>query len=467
MDVGSHKDYNKPEQSSCHWNAISFPLDSFSLLGCFDHLLAMNIVCFRSNLNCCLFNCVLSQPAHSNPKPTRSRIVQMAGPKPKSVKHSSDQNKAANKQDVDAKGFHHFRYIIIIFGGLMTGSMVFLRLSISVPMLSMVNKTAIYLKEHPNSTLEDLRDFFPPDYVETGEFLWTNEIQQVIMTGYMVAYGLPQFFTTKLAMKYGVRKSVPLSLALCGISSLLTPVMSYWGWQWCLVLRLINAVGGSALWPVMVNVIELWMPKHEAAKGLALIQFVSNFGYISAPLLGGYLTHLINWKAAFYIPGIVTLILCLLWYIISADEPASSRFLSQKELNYINGTNSDDPKKIDDDEGPKTELPWYFMFKIKSFYPLCIVWFLYCCSLHGFLFLMPSYLNRLLQIPIEEVGALNSTIQIGLLFCMLWPAPAASFLQEKFNLSLTAARNILVTTGKCKVICRIIDIHARQLTHFE
>lgn len=330
----------------------------------------------------------------------------------------------------------------------MMGSMLFLRLAIAVPMLSMVNKTAIYLKEHPNSTEEDLEEFFPSDYVETGEFVWTNEIQQVIMTGYMVAYSLPQLFTTKLAMQFGIRKSVAISLAICATSNILTPILSYWGWEWCLALRLINAFGASAILPSMVNVIENWMPTHEAPKGLAIFQFVSNFGYVTVPLISGYLTHFLNWKAALYIPGFVGWLICLLWYLISSDTPASSRFLTSKELNYINGTSPDDVGKKSDKVEQRTDLPWYFMFKIKSFYPLCIVWALYCSSIGGFLFLLPSYLNRVLQVPVEEVGTLNFTVQIGSLFCMLWPAPAASFLQSKFNLSLTAARRILVTSSK-------------------
>lgn len=336
--------------------------------------------------------------------------------------------------------FHSFRYIVIIVGGLMMGAMLFLRLNITVAMVSMVNKTALYIKEHPNSPPEE---YFPADYVETGEFNWNNEVQQIIMTGYMVAYTIPQIFTTRWAMKYGIKNSITLSLAICSIANILSPIMAYWGWQWLLVLRLLNAFGASAILPSMVNAIESWMPYKDSAKGLALFQFTCNIIYCSTPLFSGILTA-IHWKWAFHVPGIIGLMIAALWWFVSADNPESSKFTSQKEIDLINGSDTSKQDGGNKKVAKRTDLPWYFMFKIKSFYFLTTAWTIYCSTIGGFLFLLPTYLNRVLKVPVEEVGLLNFTVQIGTMFCMLWPGPVSTFLQNKFKMGLTASRRLIV-----------------------
>lgn len=81
--------------------------------------------------------------------------------------------------------FHHFRYIIAILGGLAVGFMSLLRLNITVAILNMVNQTQIYLEENPEA---DLNAYFGEGYNEVGEFEWTNEKQQLIISYYMIAY---------------------------------------------------------------------------------------------------------------------------------------------------------------------------------------------------------------------------------------------------------------------------------------
>lgn len=344
-------------------------------------------------------------------------------------------------------GFHYFRYIIIVMGGMAMGLMLLLRLTITVSMVSMVNHTALYIKEHPNASLDE---YFSPDYVETGDFDWSNEIQQTIISGYMVAYTIPQFFTTRLTMKYGLKYSISLCLVVCALSNLLIPFVSHWGWQWTLALRLLNGVGGSAILPSMMNAIENWMPTKDTARGLALFQFSCNIIYASAPLISGLLTA-IHWQYAFHVPAIVTLIFCILWLALVSDRPEDSKFVSQEEVDLINACVELDSSGKEKVGGKKTgkvvqrcDLPWYFMFKIVSFYWFSIIWALYCMTMGGFLFLLPTYMNRVLRVPIEEVGMMNFTVQIGGMFCMLWPNPATDFLQRKFSISLSAARRWIV-----------------------
>lgn len=81
--------------------------------------------------------------------------------------------------------FHYIRFIVISMGGLAVGFMSLLRLNITVAILNMVNQTQIYLDDEPGANLVE---YFGEGYEEVGEFEWDNEIQQLIISYYMIAY---------------------------------------------------------------------------------------------------------------------------------------------------------------------------------------------------------------------------------------------------------------------------------------
>lgn len=100
---------------------------------------------------------------------------------------SIDETGCLKKNHIN-KTFHHLRYIVVMFGGLAIGFMSLLRLNITVAILNMVNQTEIYIENHEGINDFELERYFGSDYVEVGEFSWNNEIQQTIISYYMIAY---------------------------------------------------------------------------------------------------------------------------------------------------------------------------------------------------------------------------------------------------------------------------------------
>jgi hypothetical protein len=84
--------------------------------------------------------------------------------------------------------FHNFRYVLLFFSGIAMGLMMVMRLSVTVAMIGMVNHTQIFISEHPNATFQEVEDNFHPGYLEMGEFDWNHEIQETIITCYMVSF---------------------------------------------------------------------------------------------------------------------------------------------------------------------------------------------------------------------------------------------------------------------------------------
>lgn len=302
----------------------------------------------------------------------------------------------------------------------------------------------------------------------------------------------------------GVRWSIPLSVAICAFSCLLTPIMAYQGWEYVTILRLLNGLGASAILPVMVYVIEQWMPARESSLGLAIVLFVQSILFTLSPLISGLLAD-IHWKWTFYVPAIVSLIFCLVWFLVVKDQPSECWFVSQNELDAICGCDqieqkfnsnqfhdhskgcrsnnlssqtpsSSSPSKFNDhserdqqqlkqqQQQSQQDVPWTKALRVKSFYAVTAVWIFYQSSFGSFSFLIPSYMRQVLKVPIMENGMLCFIIQCGCMVSVIWPQPVLGVLQNRFKLSITASRRVVMAII-CFVAVSTMLIVARYHEH--
>lgn len=346
--------------------------------------------------------------------------------------------------------FHHYRFVVVMMGGLSLGCSILLRNNISVAIINMVNQTALYLDEHPDKTVED---FLEEGYDLGGEFNWNNEIQQMIMSWYMIAYTLPQVACTKLAIKIGGRLAAPIMLATCALSNLLTPAVAYWGWHWVVGLRLINGLGSTAIFPMMLDLIEHWMPEDEVSLGLTYSQLLQAIMTAAYPIICGYLSAA-HWSYAFYVPGAFVLVFCFLWLFLISDTPEQNALLSQKELDLIKGCNGAGIRKggkenhnqgalVDDSKETTTNGTLLEVMRSPVFYAYIFIWSVFCSTHTIFSCFLPTYLRQFLKIDVADNGTYCFIIQTGVLLAVLWPHPLLRLLQTKFGSSLTNARRIV------------------------
>lgn len=262
-----------------------------------------------------------------------------------------------------------------------------------------------------------------------------------------MTYTLFPIVITRAIMRFGLRISVVALLATCAVVTLLTPTLAYCDWKWLVLLRLIMGAASAGVVPGMVRLIELWTPSSESATGIVIYQFTGNVMAVLTPLLTGHISQM-DWKLAFYIPGCVTLAFCLLWWLLVADSPQSSRLLSQRELEHIVDPDSAGTSAAEDKAKKSADLEWTFMFRVREFWYLAFIWCLYCATSGSLVYLLPTYLHSVLKISVKDVGMFTFIVQIGSLFSMLWPNTAVSISMKSFNCSLTKARCLVVAICK-------------------
>ena len=343
------------------------------------------------------------------------------------------------------KRFHYYRFVVVTLGGFSAGLMCLMRYNISIAMLKMVNQTHVYLETHPNGSLEQM---LAEGYTPGGEFNWNNETQQMIMSWYMIAYTLPQLLLAKLGTMLGCRLMVSIFLSLCALSTLLTPLCAPLGWQYVLAMRLLNGFGASPTWPMFIHLLEKWLPQEEHPLGLGIGQSLSVLFVAANPLLMGYLSA-IHWSWAFYVPGGLALIFCLLWFLLVTNEPEQNFLVSKQELRIFSSKNTGQlEQKKQQQQQQQQQLPWTAIFGQPSLYALLVLWSLHCSSLDVFHYILPTYLVQFLHIKVTQTGIYCALILTGCILAVIWPHPLLCLLKkEPLKLSDCAARRTVL--GAC------------------
>jgi DHA2 family multidrug resistance protein len=125
-----------------------------------------------------------------------------------------------------------------------------------------------------------------------------DQIEWVI-TGYMIAFAISMPATTWLREVFGLKKVFIASLALFCIGSALCGMA--WEKDSLIVFRVIQALGGGAMMPTGLTMISEAFPPQERGMAMGLWSIGAMVAPAVGPFLGGYLADEVSWRAIFYI----------------------------------------------------------------------------------------------------------------------------------------------------------------------
>jgi DHA2 family multidrug resistance protein len=147
-----------------------------------------------------------------------------------------------------------------------------------------------------------------------------DEVQWVI-TAYMIASAVLIPTVGWLGNRLGNRHLFLLSLlvfisssALCGLA---------WSGATLIFFRIMQGVGGGPLLPMAMVMMNEAFPPRERGLAMGLFGLAAAFGPAVGPVLGGYLTDYLSWRAVFYLnvlPGLLCMALVFVVLPSTHDE---------------------------------------------------------------------------------------------------------------------------------------------------
>lgn len=154
-----------------------------------------------------------------------------------------------------------------------------------------------------------------------GAFFWTYAVGQLV-NGFLGDHIAPRILV-------GIGLAVS---ALCNLFIYLFPNLKAMGILW-----LINGFALSALWGPIIRTVSLWFKPEKQSRVALYLSTSMVLGYFLAWGGLGSLLAYKSWRIAFFIPGLVGLIVAILWVL----------FLPQSESRTSQGVTPKKDKKLD------------------------------------------------------------------------------------------------------------------------
>ncbi|CAD7015103.1 unnamed protein product [Ceratitis capitata] len=232
------------------------------------------------------------------------------------------------------------------------------------------------------------------------EFDWTEKEKNYIISCFYWTYVVAQFPGGYLSRRFGAKILTGICLFGSAVCSLLTPFLVPWGgWQVFCAIRIMQGLFQAPIFPAIHQHIAKWSPADERNILGALTYSGVDCGTVLAMLVSGLIaSSTLGWPGISYISAGLGLSWCVLWFILAANDPPSSRFITKAEFVYIEAS----MKRDDDFHKKKIPVPWLAMFTSVPFLALLVV---RCAETWGFSTIqsqIPSYMNGVLHMNIKN-----------------------------------------------------------------
>ncbi|RNC29409.1 MAG: Inner membrane transport protein YnfM [Candidatus Dichloromethanomonas elyunquensis] len=156
----------------------------------------------------------------------------------------------------------------------------------------------------------------------------------LIITAYMVPFGLFQLIFGYLADKFGKRQVISFSMvfftiatALCALGSGLTDLIIY---------RALTGIFAASVMPISMALIGDIFPINERQSAIGTFLGISFLGQGLSMLLGGSIAYFLNWRGVFAVYAVLSVIVTALLLTTGRKIPSNKSETSQVLTPYIN-----------------------------------------------------------------------------------------------------------------------------------
>ena len=246
--------------------------------------------------------------------------------------------------------------------------------------------TFYFCRQNFNIAMPALMDDFGITKTQLGWFL----------TGASVIYGIGKFVNGFISDKSNARIFMPLGLVACAVVTLLTSVSTsimIIGGLWIL-----NNLFQSMGWPPVARMLTHWFAPKELGTKWALGATSHQVGGAITMVVCGYLVEAYGWQAAFYVPGVVAILIAFFLYNRLRDSP--------KDVNLppVEEYKDDCLTKLEEDSHLTTTELFKRVFANKLMWYVCMAnMSLYVVRL-GVIFWAPLFLRELKGMNLAKAG---------------------------------------------------------------
>ena len=182
-------------------------------------------------------------------------------------------------------------------------------------------------------------DFYLPAFSQIArDFNTSASTVSLSVSSYFIGMAIGQILYGPLLDRFGRKRPLYVGLVVFIIASagcMLSETV-----QMMVVLRFLQALGGSVAWVAAVAMVRDFFPVQESAKVFSLLILIIGLSPLLAPTLGGFVVTLWGWQAVFIVLGSIALfvLILVLSFLPEGHRPDPTVSLKPKPiiLTFIN-----------------------------------------------------------------------------------------------------------------------------------
>jgi len=224
-----------------------------------------------------------------------------------------------------------------------------------------------------------------------------KEQYALVVSFFMVAYGISQSVSGRLFDKVGTRLGFTISIVVwsvaAGLHALSRGLLSF------AAFRALLGLGEAGNWPGAAKSNAEWFPVRERAFAQGLFNAGASLGaVISAPLIAWFYAEF-GWRSAFVIIGALGVLWVIPWWIINKAVPKHHPWLTEQERQHILDGQPATPTVAD------VALPVATLLRYRQSWSVIVSRFLLDPIWWLFVSWLPIYLHERFQFDIKQIGA--------------------------------------------------------------
>lgn len=211
----------------------------------------------------------------------------------------------------------------------------------------------------------------------------------MMMTAFLMAYGISNILFSPLGDLLGPRKSMMLCILIWTIALLI----GGWAISFAMIIiaRILLGIGEGFYYPLQSVFVKNWFPQQERGRANAFWTIGQSIAPAIAMPFFALLVAVYGWRSTFYFCAAIGIIPFYLLWRYTADTPRQLKGISQKEVDYIEAGQETEP----DNTLHKITL-WQRVnpFILNYHYWLLVLWYLCLQSMYwGLITWLPAYLK--------------------------------------------------------------------------
>nr|XP_053649655.1 sialin-like [Cherax quadricarinatus] len=375
----------------------------------------------------------------------------VAGPVPirvsDDVRHpgSSSMTEQGNNESVSdgSSGEWGVRHTLTLLSCLATAIQYSMRVNLSIAIVDMVIGDS-------NSTYDNYDDTCPlPDAGDNhtalaGNFEWDEQTQGLVLGAFYWGYATTQIVGGWVSQRVGGRLVMGLSVLVSSFITLLHPLCAYASDKLFIFIRFLEGVAQGVTFPALSLLLATWAPRQEKTTLVTIAFSGMQVGTVLGTVISGWLCDfdfLEGWPLAFLVFGVAGLVWCVPWFLLVRDTPKLNPWISQAELQYIQGhQDSLVTSKV-------KVIPWKAIMKSRPMWAAIMTYVAEGFSYYALLSEMPSYLHNIQHLDTTQNSFASSLPYVlMIIFSVMWGA-LMEVLTKKRVLSVLWVRRISSALG--------------------